>query len=49
MNEYLIIEPDGHRGWVWANTYQRAVEVAGDYMTIWEEFLVVIPTGRSLS
>ena len=49
MYEFLIIEPDGHCGWVWTSTYQRAVWIASDYMTEWEEFLVVIPTGRSLS
>lgn len=49
MNEFLIIEPDGHIGYVWTNTYQSADMIARDYMTIWGDYLVVIPTGRHLS
>lgn len=49
MNEYIVFTPDGHYGYVWTDTYQSADEIARDYMTIWGDYLVIIPTGRHCS
>lgn len=43
MLEFKCIMPDGHWGWVFAPTMERAYETAADYMG---EFVTVIPTGR---
>lgn len=43
MREYRVITPDGHWGWVFASSMERAYETASDYLG---EFVIVIATGR---